>query len=170
MLVVRLPVGLQAACLPVFRRAWPSFFRVASLAAEPIRRWSTGRAVVKVAVPSATESRRVFGVDVAKHGIQPVWLRIENRSPGSLRLQMVNIDPRYFTPLEAAGVNHFSIFRRLSAFGAIGWVFLPLLGLVPLKLVTAWLNNARMDDFFRAHGFRLGPIAPAYISPTERPS
>jgi hypothetical protein len=42
----------------------------------------------------------------------------------------------------------------------MGWVFLPLLAVVPLKLVTAWLNNARMDDFFRAHGFRLGPIAP----------
>jgi hypothetical protein len=39
-------------------------------------------------------------------------------------------------------------------------VFLPLLALVPLKLITAWLNNARMDVFFRGHGFRLGPIAP----------
>jgi hypothetical protein len=118
------------------------------------------RARVTVAVMATAESRRFFGVDLARRGIQPVFIRIENHSADSVRLQMVNVDPRYFTPLEAAGVNHFSILRRLSAFGAIGWAFLPLLGLVPLKLVTAWLNNGRMDDFFRAQGFRLGPIAP----------
>ena len=118
------------------------------------------RAAVTVAVLTGSEAKTLFGVDVARRGIQPVFLRIVNRSTESLRLQMVSIDPNYFTPLEAAGVNHFSIFRRLSAFGAIGWVFLPLLALVPLKLITAWLNNTRMDDFFREHGFRLGPIAP----------
>ena len=118
------------------------------------------RAAVTVAVLTSREAKTLFGVDVARRGIQPVFLRIVNRSTESLRLQMVSIDPNYFTPLEAAGVNHFSIGRRLSAFGAMGWVFLPLLALVPLKLVTAWLNNARMDDFFREHGFRLGPIAP----------
>ncbi len=118
------------------------------------------RAQVTVAVPSAAESRRLFGIDVAKRGIQPVWLRIQNRSPGSLRLQMVNLDPRYFTPLEAAGVNHFSIGRRLSAFGAMSWVFYPLLALVPLKLVTAWFANGRMDAVFRRHGLRLAPIHP----------
>lgn len=116
------------------------------------------RARVTVAVPSAVESRRVFGVDVAKRGIQPVWLRIANLSPDSLRLQMVNIDPRYFTPLEAAGVNHFSIGKRLSAFGAMSWLFYPLLTLVPLKLITAYFANKRMDDEFRRHGFRLAPI------------
>ena len=97
------------------------------------------RARITVAVPSAAESRRLFGVDVAKRGIQPVWLRIENRSPGSLRLQTVTIDPKYFTPLEAAGVNHFSITKRLSAFGAMSWLFYPLLLLVPLKLLSTAL-------------------------------
>jgi hypothetical protein len=118
------------------------------------------RAAVTVAVLTVPESRLFFGVDVARRGIQPVFLRVVNRSSESMRLQMVSIDPRYFTPLEAAGVNHFSVFRRLSAFGAIGWMFLPLLALVPLKLITALLNNGRMDDFFHTHGFRLGPIAP----------
>jgi hypothetical protein len=114
---------------------------------------------VAVAVPDAAEARRLFGVDVARRGIQPVWLRIENRSGQSLRLQMVSIDPRYFTPLEAAAVNHFSIGKRLSAFGAMAWVFFPLLALVPLKLATAWFANGRMDDEFRRRGFRLAPIA-----------
>jgi len=116
------------------------------------------RARVTVAVLAAAESRRLFGIDVAKRGIQPVWLEIENRSAGSLRLQAVTIDPKYFTPLEAAGVNHFSIGKRLSAFGAMSWLFYPLLLLVPFKLLTAWLANGRMDQVFRRQGFRLRPV------------
>jgi hypothetical protein len=116
------------------------------------------RARVTVAVLTGPESHRLFGVDLARRGIQPVFLRIENRSPEQLRLQMVGIDPRYFTPLEAAATVHFSIVRRLSAFGFLGWMFLPLLLLVPFKLVTAHQANRRMDEWFRERGFRLGPI------------
>ncbi|MFM7035253.1 MAG: LssY C-terminal domain-containing protein [Planctomycetia bacterium] len=119
------------------------------------------RARVTVAVLSSAESRRLFGVDLARRGIQPVFLRIENRSPDSLRLQMVNLDPRYFTPLEAAAINHFSIGKRLSAFGAMGWLFLPVLAVAPLKVITAHLANGRMDGFFKGRGFRLGAIAPS---------
>jgi hypothetical protein len=118
------------------------------------------RARVTVAVLAPAESRRLFGVDVGRRGIQPVFLRIENRSDSALRLQAVSIDPRYFTPLEAAGVNHFSISRRLSAFGALGWLFFPLLLFAPLKLLTAWLANGRMDAVFRRQGFRLAPLPP----------
>ena len=106
------------------------------------------RASVTVAVLTAEESRRLFGVDLARRGIQPVFLRIVNRAAESVRLQLLSIDADYFTPLEAAALNHFSIGRRLSAFGAMGWLFLPLLALVPLKLVTAYLANGRMDEFF----------------------
>jgi hypothetical protein len=119
------------------------------------------RARVTVAVLAAAESRRLFGVDLARRGIQPVFVRIENRAAEPLRLQLVGIDPRYFTPLEAAAAVHFSILRRLSAFGALGWLFLPLLLLVPLKLVTARQANRRMDELFREQGFRLGPIPAA---------
>ena len=118
------------------------------------------RARVAVAVLAPAESRRLFGVDAGRRGIQPVFLRIENRSAQPLRLQAVTIDPRYFTPLEAAAANHFSITRRLSAFGALGWLFFPLLLFAPLKLITAWLANRRMDAVFHRHGFRLVPIQP----------
>jgi hypothetical protein len=118
------------------------------------------RATATVAVLTAAESRRYFGVSLARRGIQPVHLEVVNRSSESLRVQLVAIDPQYFTPLEAAASAHFSIVRRLSGFGAIGWFFLPLVALVPLKLITAWISNGRMDDFFRDHGFRLGPIGP----------
>jgi len=138
-------------CGPAFEAS--PFMQRAQTQEEP-------RAVVTVAVLTGRESAAFFGVEVERRGIQPVFLRIVNRSADSLRLQMVSIDPKYFTALEAAGVNHFSILRRLSAFGMIGWLFLPLLALVPLKLITAYLANDRMDEFFRAQGFRLGPIAP----------
>jgi len=118
------------------------------------------QARVTVAVPTATEGRRLFGVDLARRGIQPVFVRVHNRSVEPLRLQLVGIDPRYFTPLEAAATVHFSILRRLSAFGVLGWMFLPMLLLVPFKLITARQANRRMDELFRDRGFRLGPVAP----------
>ena len=118
------------------------------------------RARATVAVLTPAETRRVFGINVGRHGIQPVFLRIENRASRPLRLQVVTLDPRYFTPLEAASVNHFSISRRLSAFGALGWLFFPLLLFAPFKLFTAWRANHRMDTTFRQRGFRLVPIQP----------
>ena len=98
---------------------------------------------------------------MARRGLQPIYLRIVNRTQAPLRLQLVSIDPNYYTPLEAAGVNHFSILRRLSAFGLMGWLFFPLLFLIlPLKMITAYRANRRMDDCFRALSFHLRPIAP----------
>jgi hypothetical protein len=116
---------------------------------------------VTVAVLDAAESDKLFGVALARRGLQPVYLRVANTSKDPLRLQLVTIDPNYYTPLEAAGVNHFSIARRLSAFGFLGWwLFLPLLLLIPFKLITAYLANRRMDQFFQSQGYRLRPVPP----------
>ena len=122
------------------------------------------KAQVTVAVLDVAESKQLFGVPLAHRGIQPVHLRIVNRSDALLRLQLVEIDPNYYTPLEAAAANHFSIAKRLSMFGFIGWVFLPLLLLIPLKLITAYRANRRMDDFFRSQAFHLRPIPPGAVS------
>ena len=96
---------------------------------------------VTVAVLDAAESEQVFGVPLARRGIQPVSLRVENRGTVPLRLHLVSINPNDFTSLEVAGLNHFSITKRLSAFGFIGWLFLPLLALIPLKLITRALGQ-----------------------------
>lgn len=120
----------------------------------------SAEAEVTVAVLDAEESRRLFGVPLARRGVQPIYLRITNRSAEPLRLQLVSLDPNYYSPLEAAARNHFSISRRLSAFGLLAWVFLPVLVLIPFKLITAWLANGRMDEFFSSQAFRLRPIAP----------
>src|SRR5580700_1010511 len=116
-------------------------------------------AQVTAAVLDAAESERLFGVPLARRGIQPVYLRVVNRSQTHLRLHVVTIDRNYFTPLEAAGVSHFSMLKRLSAFGAIGWwFFLPLLLLIPSKVVSAYRANRRMDEHFQAQAFRLRPV------------
>jgi hypothetical protein len=122
------------------------------------------KAEVTVAVLDAAESAQLFGVPLARRGIQPVHLRIENRSETLLRLQILRIDPNYYTPLETAAVNHFSIAKRLSAFGRIGWLFLPLLVLIPFKLITAFRANRRMSEFFQSQAFHLRPIQPGGTS------
>ena len=57
---------------------------------------------VTVAVPSDEEAERAFGVSLAEHGIQPVWLQIENRTDRPYWFAPLGLDPSYFTPLEAA--------------------------------------------------------------------
>jgi len=61
---------------------------------------------VRAAVLSPNESKRIFGVDLAETGIQPVWLKIENKTDLPFKLLPINLDPDYFTPLEAAFVNY----------------------------------------------------------------
>ena len=124
-------------------------------------------AEVSVAVLDAREAARYFGVPLARRGIQPVYLKITNRSNKLVRLQLVRIDPNYYPPLEAAAANHYSVLKRLSALGLIGWLILPLLILslplifvIPFKLVTAYRANRRMDEFFGSQGFHLRPIKP----------
>src|SRR4051812_28807953 len=77
---------------------------------------------VAIAVLDARQSRRFFGVPMSRRGIQPVWVRIVNRSDAPCRLHLVSIDPNYFSPYEAAALNHFRIAKRLIGFGALGWL------------------------------------------------
>jgi len=152
----------------MFQRLWRILQRVFTIVYVPepeVRTFlthgqtqETPLAQVTVAVLSAHESQQVFGVPMARRGIQPVFLRIENRHATPLRLYVLDIDPHYFTPLEAAGINHFSVLKRLSAIGIAAWYFLPLLVLLPLKLYSAARANRRMDDCFRKQGFPLRPI------------
>jgi len=57
---------------------------------------------VSVAVPEEGEVERLFGVPLAKYGIQPVGLVIENNTPDVYWVGRYSVDPDYFTPIEAA--------------------------------------------------------------------
>ncbi|WP_165954209.1 LssY C-terminal domain-containing protein [Seongchinamella unica] len=61
-----------------------------------------GALTVTTAVPSAEEAKAVFDVDLYARNIQPVWIKVENRSDEVLQLTPMGIDASYFTPREAA--------------------------------------------------------------------
>jgi hypothetical protein len=155
---------IQNVCLRIFTvpyRPEPAFRGFMDRA----QRQEGPTADVMAAVLDAEESRRVFGAPLARRGIQPVFLRVVNRGPVPLRLHLLSIDPSYYTPLEAAGVNHFSLGKRLSAFGLVGLLFsFPLLLLIPFKLITARRSNRRMNEVFEGQAFHLRPIPPGGAS------
>lgn len=57
------------------------------------------------AVPDASETAALTGLDLYEQGIQPVWLRIENRAKTDVRLATWSIDRNYFAPIEVAYMN-----------------------------------------------------------------
>ncbi|MCK6458475.1 MAG: LssY C-terminal domain-containing protein [Planctomycetes bacterium] len=121
-------------------------------------------AEVALAAPDPDEAARLFGVHLSRKGVQPVHLRITNRAKTPLRLQMLGLDPSYFTPLEAAQVSRFSIWKGIWTLGVLAWMIGPLLLLLPSRLVTAWLANRRMERVFRAQALPLRPIMPGATS------
>ena len=132
---------------------------------EQAQTQTDANAEVTAAVLDVRESARMFGVPLARRGIQPVYLRIVNRSDRPVRLYLLAINPNYFTPLEAAAANHFSIFKRMTAFGLLGLIVLPLLALlIPFKVFAAYRANRRMDELFLASAFHLRPIPPGGVA------
>ena len=113
-----------------------------------------------VAVLSDRESVKFFGVHLARRRVQPVWLEILNDSGVEQRLDLYSVDPSYYTALEAASANRFSVGKRLLSFGILGWMFLFLLPLLPSKILSARSANRRMAAFFKEHALRGGSILP----------
>ena len=63
---------------------------------------TAGELVISAAALTAEESLEVFGKPLAKEGVQPVWLRVENRSANDYSLMTISLDPDYFSALEVA--------------------------------------------------------------------
>ncbi len=61
--------------------------------------------LVTAAVPDAAETRALTGLDLYGQGIQPVWLKIENRGTAPARIALWSIDRDYFSPIEVAYMN-----------------------------------------------------------------
>jgi hypothetical protein len=61
-----------------------------------------GDVAVTAAVPSPEEVEALFGLDLYKDDIQPVWLQVENRGDRRVRIAPYSIDRAYFSPLEIA--------------------------------------------------------------------
>ena len=87
---------------------------------------------VTVAVLTNEESKELFGVNLARQDIQPVWVRVQNADSSPYWLMSAGLDPDYFSPLESAYAFH--------------------------SILSSSLND-KIDDQFRVMGFR-NPIAP----------
>jgi hypothetical protein len=57
---------------------------------------------VSAVIPNQEESQAIFGVDLAKKNIQPLWLEIENNTDRQIIFLPTGLDPEYFSPLEVA--------------------------------------------------------------------
>lgn len=87
---------------------------------------------LRAAVLSSSDSQRMFGANINKTGVQPVWIEVENTTNQVLWLLRSGTDPDLFSPLEVAWSFHQSF---------------------------AGETNARLDEHFDALSFQ-NPIAP----------
>lgn len=60
---------------------------------------------VSAAVPSAKETRDLFGIALYKKGVQPVWIEIENNSNEEVAFLPMAVDADYYSPFEVAALN-----------------------------------------------------------------
>ena len=63
---------------------------------------SRGDLEIGVAVPTAEESKMMYGMELHKKKIQPIWLRIQNNSQHNYWLLPSGMDPEHFSPSEVA--------------------------------------------------------------------
>jgi hypothetical protein len=61
---------------------------------------------ISVAVLGPDDSQRMFGADITKANVQPLWIEVENRTSQALWLLHSGTDPNYFSPLEVAWSMH----------------------------------------------------------------
>ena len=61
---------------------------------------------VTVGVPSAEESRQIFGLPLYSKEIQPLWLEIQNNDTTGYFLLAINLDPDLFSAGEVAWKFH----------------------------------------------------------------
>lgn len=63
---------------------------------------TVGDVRVATAVPSAKEAQEIFGVNLYKNNVQPVWVEVENLGDKTLFLMSAGLDAAYYTSLETA--------------------------------------------------------------------
>jgi hypothetical protein len=62
--------------------------------------------IVTVSVLSQEETDQVFGMPISEQGVQPVWIKIKNKSTEAQMLLTATIDFDYFTPFEIGYPHH----------------------------------------------------------------
>lgn len=102
-----------------------------------------------VTVLSDKEAKRVFGVNLAKKGVQPVWVEIQNKDTIPYVFIPRNMDPNYYSSEEAAYMAHFRQTRQLLEAGILAIIFFPALALIPVNFFAVRHANNKMDKIFK---------------------
>jgi hypothetical protein len=115
---------------------------------------------VTVAVMSNRESKRAFGVPLAKKRVQPVWLEIDNQSETPYVFIPRNMDPNYYSSEEAAFMAHFRQSKQFLEAGVVAVLFFPALALIPVNFFAARYANKKMDRIFAKNALPSNIIMP----------
>ena len=99
-----------------------------------------GDLVVTAAVPDAEETALLTGLDLYEQGVQPVWLKVENRSDTRARIATWSIDRHYFSPIEVAYTNR----KKFSSQGYLD--------------MERWFKDTGMPRFIPAGETRSGLV------------
>ncbi len=83
---------------------------------------------VEVERYAADETQAIFGADLLRHGIQPLSLLIDNRSPQAYVFQKANVDDHYLPAAEVAKVAYENLV--VGGTHKLFWA-----GLLPLKAI-----------------------------------
>ncbi|HOW88413.1 MAG TPA: LssY C-terminal domain-containing protein [Candidatus Omnitrophota bacterium] len=102
-----------------------------------------------VTVLSDKEAKRVFGVNLAKKGVQPVWVEIQNKDTIPYVFIPRNMDPNYYSSEEAAYMAHFRQTRQFLEAGILAIIFFPALALIPVNFFAVRHANNKMDKTFK---------------------
>ena len=103
-------------------------------------------ALVSLVVFSARESEQVFGVPLALKGIQPIWLKIENKNKKHTLFLQHFVDPDYYSPQEAAYMSRLKV-KRATGTNRILF-FLPDLIFKPFQHLQAkFITGKILEDF-----------------------
>lgn len=123
-----------------------------------------GKVSVTIAVLTDREAKRIFGVSLAKRGIQPVWVNVENKDNIPHVFVPRSMDPEYFSYEEAAYRCHLSRSKRILGEGLLSIIFFPGLVLIPIDLVNIRVANKKMDAAFADQAFRRNIVMPGSAS------
>ncbi len=101
---------------------------------------------VSLVVLNARESEQVFGVPLALKGIQPIWLKIENKGSNSLLFLQHFVEPEYYSPQEAAYMSRLKVKRATGTNRVL--FFLPDLIFKPFQHIQAkFITRKILADF-----------------------
>ena len=139
-----------------------SFYRTGALEDYPILERAQTKEIsdilVSLVVLSARESEQVFGVPLALKGIQPLWLKIENKSDKHLLFLQHFVEPDYFSPQEAAYMSRLKVKRATGTNRLL--FFIPDLIFKPFQHIQAKFITKKILADFHERGIHNTLVAP----------